>query len=406
MPYVLNAWYVAAWSHEVTREPASRTVCELPLVLYRTEAGQAVCLADRCAHRAYPLSAGRLVGDSIECGYHGFTFGCDGVCTRVPAQSTIPSRARVRAFPVVEKDGWVWVWAGDADMADESLLPDTHWMNDAQWATVTHSVPFECAAALIHDNLLDLTHESFLHKTTVGDDYIYEHGITVEVDGNTVTVDRLMPGVEAPPLYAATMGITGLYDRFHATEFRLPSHHTLHSGITAQGRPREEGYLIKVLNAITPIDEQNSWYYYAFSRNFAVDDTAATEDLRTGLATVLEEDAEALKWQQIGMSSRPTGEHDVLIAQDAGVAKARRLMQQLLAAEAKQRESRSRPASGSPYAGRPAAAAAAGSVAAPQAPAASGGPTPPAAAGPHATPAPAAAAPVATAAPAAVRAEG
>lgn len=340
MPYVLNAWYVAAWSHEVTREPTARTVCELPLVLYRTKAGDTVCLTDRCAHRAYPLSAGRLVGDSIECGYHGFTFGCDGVCTRVPAQSTIPSRARVRAFPVVEKDGWVWVWTGDAEKADESLLPDTHWMVDPGWATVTHSVHFECAADLIHDNLLDLTHESFLHKTTVGDDYIYEHGITVEVEGSTVTVDRLMPGVEAPPLYASTMGISGLYDRFHATEFRLPSHHTLHSGITGQGRPREEGYLIKVLNAITPIDEANSWYYYAFSRNFAVENDAATEDLRTGLATVLEEDAEALKWQQIGMASRPAGEHDVLIAQDAGVAKARRLMQQMLMAEAKEREAK------------------------------------------------------------------
>ncbi|HET8594340.1 MAG TPA: aromatic ring-hydroxylating dioxygenase subunit alpha [Intrasporangium sp.] len=336
--YVLNAWYVAAWSHEVTRQPVHRTICELPVVLYRKQDGGAVALIDRCAHRAFPLSKGRLVGDSIECGYHGFAFGCDGVCTRVPAQSTIPSRARVRAFPVVEKDGWVWVWTGDAEIADESLVPDTHWMDDPEWAAVTHSYLFECNASLVHDNLLDLTHESFLHRTTVGDDYIYEHGITVEVEGNTVIVDRLMPGVEAPPLYAETMGVSGLYDRFHATEFRLPSHHTLHSGITGVGRPREEGYLIKVLNAITPIDDKTCWYYYCFARNFAIDNHEATEQLRVGLATVLDEDAEALKHQQLGMASRPEREHDVLIAQDAGVAKARRLMNQLLAAEAAQAE--------------------------------------------------------------------
>ncbi len=331
--YVLNAWYVAAWSNEVTREPSSRTVCELPIVLYRRQDGAAVALADRCAHRGFPLSSGRVVNDSVECGYHGFAFGCDGVCTRVPAQSSIPARARVRVFPVVERDGWVWVWTGDPERADELLVPDTHFMNDPDWATVTHSVLFECRADLIHDNLLDLTHESFIHQTTVGDDYIYEYGITVEVDGTTVTVDRLMPGVEAPPLYAATMGITGLYDRFHATEFAVPSHHTLHSGITGQGRPREEGYLIKVLNAITPIDEHTSWYYYAFSRNFGIDNTAATEDLRTGLGTVLDEDAEALRLQEIGLRTRPANEHDVLIAQDAGVAKARRIMSQLLKAE-------------------------------------------------------------------------
>jgi vanillate O-demethylase monooxygenase subunit len=331
--FVMNAWYVAAWSSEVSREPIRRTVCDLPIVLYRKENGEAAALTDRCAHRGYPLSAGRLVGDSIECGYHGFTFGCDGVCTRVPAQSSIPARAVVRAFPLLEKDGWIWVWTGDPASANPATVPDTHWMNDPQWATVTHSVPFACRADLIHDNLLDLTHESFIHKTTVGDDYIYEYGVTVEVEGSTVTVDRLMPGVEAPPLYASTMGVTGLYDRFHATEFAIPSHHTLHSGITGRGRPREEGFLIKVLNAITPIDAHNSWYYYAFSRNFAIDDTAATEALREGLATVLAEDAEALRLQEIGMAGRPADEHDVLIAQDAGVAKARRITNQLLAAE-------------------------------------------------------------------------
>lgn len=331
--YVLNTWYVAAWSAEVGRQPVRRVICEVPVVLYRTRDGRPVALADRCAHRAYPLSAGRLTEDSIECGYHGFAYGPDGVCTRVPAQPSIPARARVASYATAEKDGWLWVWVGDQDQADEALLPDTHWMSDPGWATVTHTVLFECRHELIHDNLLDLTHESFLHQTTVGDDYIYEHGITVEVDSDVVTVDRLMPGVEAPPLYARTMGTEGLYDRFHATEFHVPSYHVLHSGITGQGRPREEGYLIKVLNGITPVDADHTWYYYAFSRNFAVDADWATEELREGLGVVLEEDAEALRLQEIGMKQRPEAEHDVLIGQDAGVAKARRILSQKLARE-------------------------------------------------------------------------
>jgi len=331
--FVLNAWYVAAWSAEVTAEPVRRVICEQPLVLYRTPAGDTVALTDRCAHRGYPLSAGRTVGDSIECGYHGFAYGPDGACTRVPAQPAVPGRARVRPYPVVEKDGWIWVWPGDPALAEEKPVPDTHWMNDPGWATVTHTMLFECRHDLIHDNLLDLTHESFLHRTTVGDDYIYEHGITVEVDGTVVTVDRLMPGVEAPPLYARTMGTEGVYDRFHATEFHVPSYHVLHSGITAEGRPREEGHLIKVLNGITPVDENTTWYYYAFSRNFAVDDEQATKDLETGLETVLREDADALREQETGLRTRPGAERDVLIAQDAGVAKARRILNRLLAAE-------------------------------------------------------------------------
>lgn len=331
--YVLNTWYVAAWSHEVTNKPVRRVICEQPIVLYRTPEDQAVALADRCAHRAFPLSAGRTVGASIECGYHGFAYGPDGVCTRVPAQSSIPERARVQTYPIVEKDGWVWVWTGDIDQADPELVPDTHWMNDPAWATNTHSRLFECRADLVHDNLLDLTHESFLHASTVGDDYIYEHGITVEVDGNVVVVDRLMPSVPAPPLYARTMGTTGNYDRFHATEFHVPNYHVLHSGITAEGHPREEGYLIKVLNGITPIDEHTCWYYYAFSRNFAIDADWATQELQDGLGVVLDEDADALRLQEIGMTQRPKDLHDVLIAQDAGVAKARRIMTKLLRSE-------------------------------------------------------------------------
>ena len=187
---------------------------------------------------------------------------------------------------------------------------------------------------LIHDNLLDLTHESFIHLSTVGDAYIYEHPLTVEVDGNVIPADRRTPAVEVPLLYAKTMETTGLYDRFHATEFHVPSFHILHSGITPQGRPREEGFLIKVLNAITPIDAHSSWYYYAFCRNFGLDSTEATAELVEGLRVVLQEDADALRLQEIGMQSRPPGEDDVLIGQDAGLAKARKIHARLLAKEA------------------------------------------------------------------------
>jgi vanillate O-demethylase monooxygenase subunit len=129
------------------------------------------------------------------------------------------------------------------------------------------------------------------------------------------------------------MGLTGLWDRFHCTEFHAPSFHALHSGITGQGRPREEGYLIKVMNGITPIDAHSSHYFYAFSRNFGIEDQSATDALVEGLRTVLQEDADALALQEIGLQSRPPGEFDVLIAQDAGVAKARKVMERLLRAE-------------------------------------------------------------------------
>ncbi len=332
--FILNAWYVAAWTAEVGEEPLGRRVCDQPIVLYRDTDGAAIALSDRCAHRGYPLSAGNVCDGMIRCGYHGFGYDSSGACRLVPGQSNIASRLAVRSYPIAERDGWIWVWPGNAELADPGAIPDTHWMNDPAWAAVTHSVFFACRSGLIHDNLLDLTHETFLHTSTVGDDYIVDHPLTVTVDGTVVTADRLMPGVVPPPLYLTTTGWSELCDRFHCTEFFAPSLHVLHSGITGQGRPRDEGCLIKVLNGITPIDAHTSWYFYAFCRNFAVDNMAATAELQDGLGVVLQEDADALAKQEIGLRGRPAGEHDILVAHDSGLAKARRVLDQLLKAEA------------------------------------------------------------------------
>ena len=331
---VLNAWYVAAWTTEVGDAPVGRTICNQRIVLFRDAHGAAVALTDRCAHRGFPLSAGSTCEGRIRCGYHGFQYDATGACRVVPGQVNIPSRLAVRSYPVAERDGWIWVWTGLAELADPATIPDTHWMNDRGWATVTHTVVFACRAELIHDNLLDLTHESFLHMSTVGDDYIVDHPLTVTVDATVVTADRLMPGVVPPPLYAMTTGWTDLCDRFHCTEFFAPSLHVLHSGITGEGRPREEGCLIKVLNGITPIDEHTSWYFYAFCRNFAIDNTEATAELHEGLGVVLQEDAVALALQEVGLRHRPAGEHDILVVHDSGLAKARHIMEQLRRAEA------------------------------------------------------------------------
>lgn len=330
--FVKNAWYVVAWSEDIGREPMKRTVLGEDVVLYRTQDGTPIALADRCAHRAYPLSAGRLVGDNIQCGYHGFEYNCEGVCVRVPGQDRIPQRALVQTFPLVEAHRWVWIWLGEPDVAKEAPVPDTHWMTDPAWDRVTHTVLFECGADLIHDNLLDLTHEAFLHQSSIGDEAVYENGITVEVDGCRVSVDRFMPSCHPSPLFEKATGLT-LVDRWHTTDFQMPSIHTIHAGVVDPGGKREDGHLLEVLNAITPVTETTAYYFYAFCRNFSVADAGLNALLQESLGEVLQEDATALALQQLRMATRPANTPDVLIAQDAGVAKARRIMSQMIAAE-------------------------------------------------------------------------
>ena len=85
--YVRNTWYPVAWSRDIGRTLARRTVIEEDVVLYRTEGGNVAALEDACPHKLAPLSIGRLEGDQVECGYHGLTFDASGRCTRVPGMA-------------------------------------------------------------------------------------------------------------------------------------------------------------------------------------------------------------------------------------------------------------------------------------------------------------------------------
>ncbi|MGH7905147.1 MAG: Rieske 2Fe-2S domain-containing protein, partial [Candidatus Binataceae bacterium] len=100
--YAYNAWYVAAWGHEIDGKPLGRKLLDEPVVLFRGRNGRVAALEDRCCHRGTPLAEGEVVGDHIRCGYHGLVFDAAGRCVEIPGQPNIPTGARVRSFPVEE----------------------------------------------------------------------------------------------------------------------------------------------------------------------------------------------------------------------------------------------------------------------------------------------------------------
>src|SRR5882672_7645407 len=108
--FLRNSWYVAAWDREVSQRPLGRTFLGEPVVLYRTSRGEPVGLQDRCCHRQLPLSMGKVEGDHLRCGYHGLLFDGSGKCIEIPGQESIPPQARVRAYPLIERYNWVWIW--------------------------------------------------------------------------------------------------------------------------------------------------------------------------------------------------------------------------------------------------------------------------------------------------------
>lgn len=167
--WVRNAWYVAAWKDELAPEAViARTIINQPLVLYRTENRDVVAMEDRCCHRLAPLSKGRREGDDLRCMYHGLKFAPDGRCIEIPGQPTVPASARVRTYPARESGSWIWIWMGEAERADPTLIPGSIAESDAAWHIDKGFLDYDAHYQLINDNLLDLSHLSYVHANTLG----------------------------------------------------------------------------------------------------------------------------------------------------------------------------------------------------------------------------------------------
>ena len=131
--FLKNAWYVAAWDHEITRDLQQIIVLGEKICTFRSEAGDLVALEDACPHRKLPLSHGRIKGDTVECGYHGLTFNCVGQCVWAPGAGGIPSNAKVHAYPLHEKYGLVWIWMGNPALADPDEIFEIENYDNPEW---------------------------------------------------------------------------------------------------------------------------------------------------------------------------------------------------------------------------------------------------------------------------------
>ena len=119
---IRNCWYVAGLAGDFPEETLSgHVIAKRPIVMWRTRAGHVVAFDDRCAHKRFPLSKGRLMPDgTLECAYHGLRYDMTGRCVAIPSHPNGPisPQAKTRPFPVLEQDGLVWVWPGDPALAE------------------------------------------------------------------------------------------------------------------------------------------------------------------------------------------------------------------------------------------------------------------------------------------------
>ncbi|MBD2838466.1 aromatic ring-hydroxylating dioxygenase subunit alpha [Pseudomonas sp. JM0905a] len=336
-----NAWYVACTPDEIEGKPLGRQICGEKMVFYRANEGRVAALEDFCPHRGAPLSLGFVENGRLICGYHGLAMGCEGRTESMPGQR-VRGFPAIRSFPVVERYGFIWVWPGDAEQADPALIHHLEWAENPAWAYGGGLYHIGCDYRLMIDNLMDLTHETYVHASSIGQKEIDEAAPSTRVDGEEVITERHMEGVMAPPFWRMALRGNGLaddvaVDRWQICRFTPPSHVLIEVGVAHAGHggyhaPAQHKASSIVVDFITPESDTSIWYFWGMARNFKPDDQALTDTIREGQGKIFAEDLEMLEQQQQNLLRHP--QRNLLkLNIDAGGVQARRILERLVEAE-------------------------------------------------------------------------
>jgi vanillate O-demethylase monooxygenase subunit len=346
MPFLRNAWYVAAWSRELDDgEPVQRTLLGESVVLFRDSQGRGVALANRCPHRFAPLGGGKVRGDAIECPYHGLQFDRTGRCVHNPhGDGRIPSAAQVRSYPTMERYGALWIWMGEPQRASDTALPAFDYLDERENETSNGYLLTKAHYQLSADNLLDLSHFQFLHPQTLGTQQMAAQGdATFEHIGDTVWSRRLCRNEHLQEFVANAYGVPpGMaVDRRLNVRWDAPGLMSIEVGVTIAGMPPEFGRVSFSGHFLTPESQSSTHYFFGFGLPKAMGEAARAlvEYAVHGLMTPFkQEDLPMLEAQQHAIgdgdfwAARP-----VMLSIDGAAVRARRIMERKLAQEERER---------------------------------------------------------------------
>ncbi len=326
-----NAWYAVARSEEVGRSPLGRRAQGTGVALYRDVAGGPVALADRCVHRPYPLSLGKVVGDHIVSGYTGFEYRPDGTVASVPTQANTPVGAAVRSYPVFDHGGLVWVWFGNPDRAHRRPLMDLPWLSDPDWVTFGDAWTTVAAGTLLQDNFSDITHVAnvdpllsppVLHATPPT--------LNVQVSEQQVRFWRDFAPAQLQTWQYEALGLP-VGEEFEQHEeglFASPGLWVDRWDVRVDGD--NDGVIsMYFTHAITVVDERTTLHHWQVSRNFAPS-ARVTGTLAPLLTAYYRRVQDALEtMQRVIDLDGPARE--VNVTADAAMLQVRKVMRRLLA---------------------------------------------------------------------------
>jgi vanillate O-demethylase monooxygenase subunit len=345
--FLKNTWYVACTADEVTDKPLGRTICGERIVFYRGKENQIAAVENFCPHRGAPLSLGYVEDGLLVCGYHGLKMGCGGKTESMPEQR-VEGFPEIRAYPVVERYGFIWVWTGEAALASPDEILELEWAENPEWGYGGGLFHINCDYRLMIDNLMDLTHETYVHASSIGQKEIDEAPVSTKKEGMSVTTSRFIENIIAPPFWQAALRANNLaddvpVDRWQICRFTPPSHVMIEVGVAHAGKggydadPAHKASSI-VVDFITPETETSIWYFWGMARQFKPDDQELTAQIREGQGKIFTEDLEMLESQQQNLLAHP--DRSLLkLNIDSGGVQSRRIIDRLLKAEGRLNES-------------------------------------------------------------------
>lgn len=283
MSYVRNSWYVAAWSDDLKgSRPIGMRILGDRIAIFRSESGRLVALEDRCVHRLAPLSLGRCEGERLRCMYHGILFDADGTVAAIPGQEIVPANARVRAYPVAERHGWIWVWMGEAARADEALIPSVIGLDHPDYLLGHGNLDYAAGARLISENLLDFSHIAYVHQDSfkIGPEMAETHANISPIDRGI----RYLRWIENLAFNAAGHEDEPL-DSYMAYDYVIPGILKLSIASFPLGTAKRVNFGTPDMDeavrdvsfsgqAVTPMDEKTTRYFFTYGthRRFGTED--------------------------------------------------------------------------------------------------------------------------------------
>lgn len=334
MSYLDDVWYCGALSQELSVAPLGRVICGRPVVIFRTESGRVAALEDRCAHRQAPLSLGEVIGEDLQCRYHGFLFDCSGTCVHIPRQDVVPPAARVASYPVIERWGYVWLWLGPPERADRKKLPDMPWTEDTGLRTVYFHFHVQANFQLMADNLLDVSHTDFLHKQSIGSQTSYKAEsatplveLDCRVDGDRVYFTRRVRDTLLGPIATKWAGTSKAVDRTNVLMWEAPN--TVHSVL--EFKNAERCATIRMEHIMTPESTDTMHYFMNWTRDFGLDNVSYPTDedvAKEQTAVVTGDDIPMVEAQQVNLRRFP-GTVDIASRQDRFITSVHRVLRRL-----------------------------------------------------------------------------